>query len=143
MIIRGGGAFSISSKKHKIVKFLKSTKNCDGQVKLQKSCNGQVKSKKKSNGQVHKLQKVWNDKSTNFCQIFDQIRVDRFGTKPSHSVHKKLKTDYVKLKAIPIFRRNCSKWFLFFIELSSKGDRKKFKGISYLEYKVSSSLLIP
>ena len=58
MIIRGGGAFSISSKKHKIVKFLKSKKNCDGQVKLQKSCNGQVKSKKKSNGQVHKLQKV-------------------------------------------------------------------------------------
>ena len=58
MIIRGGGAFSISSKKQKMVKFLKSKKNCDGQVKLQKSCDGQVKSKKKCNGQVQKLQKV-------------------------------------------------------------------------------------
>ena len=94
MIIRGGRGFFNIVKKHKIVKFLKSKKNCDGQVKLQKSCNGQVKSKKKSNGQVHKLQKVWNDKSTNFCQIFDQIRVDRFGTKPSHSVHKKKKPTY-------------------------------------------------
>ena len=76
-----------------MVKFLKSKKNCDGQVKLQKSCDGQVKSKKKCNGQVQKLQKVWNDKSKFFLQIFDQIRVDRFGTKPSHIVRKKLKTD--------------------------------------------------
>ena len=70
-------------------------------------------------------------------QIFAKFLIKLGWTDLAQNPHilyiKNWKPTYVKLKAIPIFRRNCSKWFLFFIELSSKGDRKKFKGISYLE----------